>query len=123
MNDSLSGSIKARIERIRELTSSDKGSHDFFQAVSIAQSVIYDTVGSSHPVMSALENSITDPHWTKSIGATRAVIDLYEQGALTSPRLAIAGEIETDLLATSHTPNYQQGHSLPTLETMPCCHH
>lgn len=101
MNNSLSDSISARIEKIRQLTGARQGTASYYQAASIAQSVIHDTVGSSHPVMRALEKSLTDTDWSKAFGVARSVIDLYEQDALKSPRLAIAGEIETDLLSTA----------------------
>ena len=104
MNNSPSDSIKARIEKIRELTVGQKGPAAYCAAASIAQSVIYDTVGGSHPVMRSLEKALdNDAHYTKAFGAARAVIDLYEQDALKSPRLAIAGEIESDLLETAQS--------------------
>jgi len=101
MSHKETASIQSRIDRIRQLTESGNGTDEYYEATSIAQSVVHDTVGGSHPVMRALENSLTDSDWTKAIGASRAVITLYEQGSLTSPRLTIAGEIETDILATA----------------------
>jgi hypothetical protein len=86
--------IKARIDRIRDLTGPKQGSTEYFEAASLGQSVLYDTVGGGHPVMAALKAG----EWSKALAAARSVITLYEQGALRSPRLAIAHEIEGDIL-------------------------
>lgn len=99
MSYNKAGSIKSRIDRIRQIGGSDNSADENYEALSIAQSVVHDTVGSNHPVMRALDNALNDSDWTKAVGACRAVITLYEQNSLTSPRLVIAGEIETDILA------------------------
>lgn len=90
--------IKGRIERIRELVQRDKGTVDYYEAASIAQSVLYDTVGSNHPIMSAIQQAVASKDWTKAVGVTKSVLVLFDQGALTSPRLTIAREIESDFL-------------------------
>jgi len=91
-------SIKARIERIRYLTHETQGSTQYFEAASLAQSVLHDTVGGSHPLMVALDDSIKSSHWGKAAAAARAVLALYDEGGLQSPRLAIAHEIEGEIL-------------------------
>jgi hypothetical protein len=90
--------IKSRVERIRKLSGEDQGSVHYFEAAALAQSVIHDTVGGSHPVMSVLESAITSANWMTAAGASRSVVVLFDQGALKSPRLTIAREIETDFL-------------------------
>jgi len=90
--------IKSRIERIRELIGAGNGSVEFYEAAALAQSVVYDTVGGSHPIMSALEKAVASTDWTKTVGASRSVLVLFDQGALKSPRLTIAREIETGFL-------------------------
>lgn len=90
-------SIKARIDRILQLI--EKGANLFyFEATSLAQSVIYDTVGGGHPIMATLEDALHSSDWVRAVAASRAVVALYDEGALKSPRLTIAGEIEGDIL-------------------------
>jgi hypothetical protein len=90
--------IKSRIERIRELVRDDQGTVEYYEAASLAQSVLYDTVGGSHPIMSAIEKAVASTDWTKAVGASKSVLVLFDQGALKSPRLTIAREIESDFL-------------------------
>jgi len=90
--------IKERIERIRQLLREDQSSIQFFEAASLAQSVIYDTVGGGHPLMSAIEKAVASKDWTEVLGTSRSILVLFDQGALKSPRLTIAREIETDFL-------------------------
>jgi hypothetical protein len=90
--------IKPRIERIRELSGFQMGDTDWYQAASLAQSVVHDTIGGSHPVMAALHSALNAADLTRAVAAARAVLALYDDGALMSPRLAIAHEIEGSLL-------------------------
>lgn len=90
--------IKARIDRIRHLARDDAGSPELYEAASLAQSVVHDTVGGSHPIMSAIEKAVASSDWTKVFGVCRSLVALYDQGALKSPRLTIAREIEGDIL-------------------------
>jgi hypothetical protein len=90
--------IKTRVERIRQLVRDDQGTAEYYEAASLAQSVLHDTVGGGHPIMSALEKAITSTDYTKAVGASKSVLVLYDQGALKSPRLTIAREIENDFL-------------------------
>jgi hypothetical protein len=91
-------SIKARIDRMRALSAENNTSTEFYEAASLAQSVLHDTVGGAHPLMAAIEDGLKAGAYLRAVAASRAVITLYEQGALRSPRLAIAREIEGDLL-------------------------
>lgn len=90
--------IKARIERVRKLAHENADSQEWYEAASIAQSVIHDTLGSGHPSMRALQEAVKEGSWTKLLGACKAVIALYDVGALPSPTLRIAHEIEGDIL-------------------------
>lgn len=90
--------IRTRIDRIRHLTGDDQGTTEFYEAASIAQSVVHDTVGGSHPIMAALENALKSADWLRARAASRGVVALYDEGALKSPRLAIAREIEGEIL-------------------------
>jgi hypothetical protein len=91
-------SIRGRIDRIRRLSAEGQGGLAWFEAASLAQSVLHDTVGGSHPLMPALHTALKDANWQIAVAASRGVIALYDEGALQSPRLAIAHEIEGDLL-------------------------
>ena len=90
--------IKALIEKIRYLSSEDQGALQYFEAASLAQSVVHDTVGGNHPIMTALEDGLKSDDWMKTVAACRSVVTLYDEGGFSSPRLAIAHEIEGDIL-------------------------
>jgi hypothetical protein len=98
MTSNETASIKARIDKMRALNSDDQGATDFYEAATLAQTVLYDTLGGSHPLMGAIQNALEKGDWSRAVAGARGVITLFEQGALTSPRLAIAHEIEADLL-------------------------
>ena len=90
--------IKARIERIRYLSGEKQGTNAYFEAASLAQTVLHDTVGGNHPLMAALDVAFKAGDWQRAVAVTRGVVTLYDEGALRSPRLVIAHEIEADLL-------------------------
>lgn len=71
---------------------------EFFEAASLALSVLHDTVGGSHPIMAVLKSALDASDWQRAAAASRSVVSLYKEGALKSPRLAIAREIEGDIL-------------------------
>jgi hypothetical protein len=110
--------IKARIDRIRGLSSEEQGSTEYFEAACLAQTVLHDTVGGSHPLMVALESALKSADGMRAVAASRGVVALYDEGALKSPRLAIAHEIEGDILdiaqsqvqaaETSRDPTHKQ---------------
>lgn len=91
-------SILARIDKIRRLSAEDQGTVQFYEAASLAQSVLHDTAGGNHPLMAEIDSALKSASWLRAAAASRSVITLYEEGALTSPRLAIAHEIEGELL-------------------------
>jgi hypothetical protein len=90
--------IKTRIQHIRHLSHEDQGATEFYEAANLAMSVLHDTVGGSHPLYGTLDDALKKSDWSRAVAAARGVIKLYEQGALKSPRLQIAHEIEGDLL-------------------------
>lgn len=91
-------SIKVRIEKIRHLGGNDQGTTEFYEAAILAQTVLYDTVGGNHPLMGAIQNALEKGDWARAVAGARGVVTLFDNGELTSPRLAIAHEIEADLL-------------------------
>ena len=90
--------IKNRIEKIRDLSAPGRVGAPCFEAASLAQSVLYDTVGGTHPLMIALGDALKSNDWMRAGAASRNVVTLYDESGLRSPRLAIAHEIEGDIL-------------------------
>lgn len=91
-------SIKARIGKIEFLSGRDRDFPEFYEAASLAQSVLHDTVGGCHPIMAEIESALKAKDHQRAAAASRAVLTLYTVGALKNPRLTIAGEIEGDIL-------------------------
>jgi hypothetical protein len=98
MAEDLNALIKGRIERIKFLTAEEQGSHQYLEAGGLALTVLHDTVGGSHPLWAVLDNALKSKDWAGALAASRGIVTLYEQGGLKSPRLAIAHEIEGNLL-------------------------
>ena len=90
--------IKNLIEKIRYLSGEEREWVEILEAVSLAQLVVHDTVGGNHPLMTALDEALKSGDWSKAVAASRSVITVYDEGGLSSPRLAIAHEIEGDIL-------------------------
>ncbi|HXH49581.1 MAG TPA: hypothetical protein VNM47_09565 [Terriglobia bacterium] len=96
MGENENKSIKRRIDLIRTmLAASPVVKH--FEAANLAQSVVFDTVGGSHPIYATLKDALRDQYW-RAEAAARAVLMLYDEGALESPRLIIARELEGSIL-------------------------
>ena len=89
--------LENRIEEIRKHIES-RGKFNSITVVGLAKSVLYDTVGGNHPLMDVLDHALKSDRWSDAFAASRSVVTLFEQGGLRSPRLAIAHEIEGDLL-------------------------
>ncbi|PYV14389.1 MAG: hypothetical protein DMG21_18495 [Acidobacteria bacterium] len=98
MEENENAVIKARIDKIRQMTGPGQGATEIYEAVCLAQSVLDDTIGGTHPIMAALQDALNSADWMRSRAASRSVVTLYDEGALRNPRLAIAREIEGDLL-------------------------
>jgi len=71
------------------LTVHDQRTTDYYEAASLAQSVLYDTVGESHPLMAILRNALAAGDWTWAVGVSKSVLALCDEGALKNPRLTI----------------------------------
>jgi hypothetical protein len=93
-----SAAIKGRVDKIRLLSGDDQGTTEYFEAATLAQTVLHDTLGGSHPLMGAIQNALEKADWKMALAGARGVVTLFDQDALTSPRLAIAHEIEADIL-------------------------
>lgn len=98
MTDTFAASIKGRIDKLHHLTQDGQGASEWIEAGTVSLTILHDTLGGAHPLCSILDTAIKKGDWTASLGASRTVITLFEQGGLTSPRLAIAHEIEGDLM-------------------------
>jgi hypothetical protein len=90
--------LKGRVDHIRLLSERKNSSREYFEAATLAQTVLHDTVGGSHPLMAALSDALEKSDWIRAVAASRAVVKLFDEGGLASPRLMIAHEIEGDLL-------------------------
>jgi hypothetical protein len=90
--------IKSRVAEIRRLSMDNQGSTAWFEAANLALSVLHDTVGGSHPLMSAIRDALSKADYFRAVAAARAVITFHDGGGLTSPRLAIAHELAGDVL-------------------------
>ena len=90
--------LSARITKMRRLCDPDQGSDLYHEAASLGQTVLYDTVGGAHPLMEVLRDALKSNDWGRAGAGARAVIALFDEGTLRSPRLLIAHEIEGDLL-------------------------
>jgi len=88
---------KSRVYKMRQLLSQEFITAACEAAV-IGQSILYDTIGGSHPLMKQLGDAILTNNFTTLTALSNGVIGLFEQGALISPRLTIAGEIESEIL-------------------------
>ena len=95
--------LAARIAQIRRLCGADQGSTEWFEAAGLAQVVLQDTVGGNHPLMVALKSALDKADYYRAVAASRGVVRLFDEGGLTSPRLAIAHEIEADLLTLAQS--------------------
>lgn len=98
MTDHLNKILKARIDLMRPLLGETQGGTAYFEAAGLSLAVLHDTVGGSHPLFRVLENALKNKDWSVALGASRGVVSLFDQGGLTSPRLAIAHEIDSDYL-------------------------
>jgi hypothetical protein len=90
--------LKARIDLIERLSRPGE-SASWFEAGGLALSVLHDTFGHGHPLSAELSDALRANQHSRVQAASKNVVTLYRAGALTSPRLAIAHEIEEGLLA------------------------
>ena len=89
--------IENLIEKIRELNTNGSRFR-VSEVIAISQTVLHDTVGTNHPLMKVLDHALNDGVAADAFSASCGVVEIYDQGGLSSPRLAIAHEIEGDIL-------------------------
>ena len=89
--------IEKLVERIREL-SEGQSPIRFKTVIGLSQMVLCDTVGTSHPLMKVLDRALASSDDAGGFFASKTVVELFDEGVLISPRLAIAHEIEGDIL-------------------------
>ena len=96
--------IKNLIEKIRKLTDNpdptfpEPPTRTAYRVISMSQTVLYNTVGKDHPLMKILDRALEVDFLGEAYAAGISVVELYDEGWLVSPRLAIAHEIEGDIL-------------------------
>ena len=89
--------VEKLIEKIRELR--ERRSHVTLNTIiGLSQMVLRDTVGTSHPLMTVLNHALESNDIGAGFFASETVAQLFDEGVLISPRLAIAHEIEGDIL-------------------------
>lgn len=71
---------------------------EWFEAASLALSVLHDTVGGAHPLAGTIRHALEKSDYLHAAAGARAVAKLYETSGLGSARLAIAHELEGDIL-------------------------
>lgn len=86
------------IAKMRSLIGEDTHIGQTHEAVALAQTLLHDTLGERHPMMATLKAFVQKPDYSQGQGTCRTIITLYEQGALTNPRLQIAKELEEDVI-------------------------
>ena len=89
--------IKNLIEKIRELIKAPSRTR-ITRVIGLSQTVLHDTVGTNHPLMKVLDHALKSGDVVDAFGASRNVVEMFDMGELRSPRLAIAHEIEGDIL-------------------------
>ena len=91
--------IKNLIEKIRKLIDNPTPSSSrTIQVIGTSQTVLHETVGKDHPLMKILDHALNSDVVVEAYAAGRNVVELYDEGGLISSRLAIAHEIEGDIL-------------------------
>ena len=89
--------IENLIEELRKLNKSPTH-FKVPTVIALSQTIVYDTLGTNHPLMKVLDHALKSKNWFDAFAASHSVVTLYEKGGLSSPRLAIAHEIEGDIL-------------------------
>ena len=70
--------LQARIDKIKFLSVDQSGSDECFEAASLAQALLHDTVGGSHPLMAELQHSLQSSDYLRAVAASRAVASLWD---------------------------------------------
>lgn len=90
--------IRERVEKIEKLVERLDSHEEAYEAAMLAQAVLNDTVGGAHPLMASIKNALEKPSITQAHAAGKALVKLFKEGGLVSPRLLIAHEIESSFL-------------------------
>ena len=98
--NSQSDKLRPRIEEIRRLSGDSQGGLEWFEAATLGQTVLHDTVGSAHPLSATLRSALDKSDYSLARAAARSVIRLFDENHLTNPRLLIAHELE-EVFSTS----------------------
>jgi hypothetical protein len=88
----------ALIEKIRQLSGPDASTEQHYEAITLSQAVLHETLGDRHPLMVSFNSIIENYNWSKADGSCKTLITLYEQGRLVNPRFQIAKELEGDVI-------------------------
>lgn len=95
--DSFQEQLKARVDKICILVNSG-GAVQFYEAASLALTVLHDSVGGAHPLVEALRNALEKSEAARARAVSLAVVTLFNEGGIKSPRLSIAHELESNIL-------------------------
>ena len=71
--------LKARIDHLRHLCGGGQGTAELFEAATLAQTVLHDTVGDSHPLMATLKDALQKPNLALALAVSRGVVKLFEE--------------------------------------------
>ena len=71
--------IENLIEKIRELNNGRNPAR-FTEVIGLAQTVLHDTVGTSHPLSKVLDHALKSEKWLDAFAASRSVVEVYDQG-------------------------------------------
>jgi hypothetical protein len=100
-------SIAERIVKIREYsklgdwTSAHVETTDVYEIGMLGKSVLIDTVGDGHPLMEGFSTAMSGPNHNLMRASCRALVMIYDQGALRSPVLRVAQDLEGEILAVA----------------------
>ncbi len=94
----LDQSVEEAIDEIRSLATERLTQTEWYEATVLALSVLHDTVGGGHPVLQETLEALRGGDALRALASAKAVVKLFDGGRLVSPRLAIAHELEGDIL-------------------------
>jgi hypothetical protein len=90
--------LDARSLEIQQLSQENLGTPEWVEAASLALSLLHDTVGGAHPLAATIRHAMDKGDFFHAAAGARTAAKLYDVGGLKSARLAIAHELEGDIL-------------------------
>lgn len=90
--------LRPSVEQIRRLSGDGQGGLEWLEAATLAQTVLHDSVGGSHPLNATIRSALDKTDHSVARAAARALVTAFDQGRLVSSRLLIAHELESNLL-------------------------